>query len=95
MAGLNDLTMAVAGLEELMTKKLRIEPVEGTTMVRIAYEGGGEVPDALKGSFTNATIAKQFIASHLAAHPEKAQEDVEIVKRDERPAQKPKSMTPL
>lgn len=78
-----------------MTKKLRIEPVEGTTMVRIAYEGGGEVPDSLKGSFTNSAIAKQFIAAHIAANPEKAQEDIEIVKRDERPAQKPKSMNPL
>lgn len=79
----------------MSNKILRIEPIEATTMVRIAYTGGGEVPDALKGAFTNATIAKQFIDSWLAANPERAQEQVEVVKRDERPANKPKNMTPL
>lgn len=79
-----------------MSKSFRIEPVEATTMVRIAYVGGGEVPDALKGLFTNITIAKQHLASWQAANPEREVKEVEVVQRgdDSRP-KKPANMSPL
>ena len=54
-----------------MSKQLRIEKVEASTLVKIAYTGGGEVPDALKGSYTNRTEAELAIARWLAANPDK------------------------
>lgn len=59
-----------------MSKKLRIEPVPASTLLRIAFEGGGEVPDALKGHFTTRTIAEAFIRDWAAANPDR---EVEVV----------------
>lgn len=80
-----------------MSKNFRIEPVEASTMVRIAYVGGGEVPDALKGMFTNATIAKQHLAAWAAANPEREVGEPEVVPRgNETTARaKPKQMSSL
>lgn len=54
-----------------MAKQLRIEKVEASTLVRIAWTGGGEVPDALKGGYTNRTEAQAAINRWLAANPNK------------------------
>lgn len=69
-----------------MSKKLRIEAVPNSTLVRIAYEGGGEVPDGLKGHFTTETIARQFIAAWQAANPER---EVELADKQEEPRRGP------
>lgn len=54
-----------------MSKQLRIEKIEATTLVKIAYTGGGEVPDALKGAYTNRTEAELAIKRWLNANPDK------------------------
>lgn len=42
-------------------RSLRIEKVPATTMVCIKWNGGGEVPAALSGSFTSVALARQAI----------------------------------
>lgn len=59
-----------------MAKELRVEKVESSTLVRIAWAGGGEVPDALKGSFTSRTEAERAIERWKSANPSK--EDVVV-----------------
>ena len=54
-----------------MSKQLRIEKVEASTLVKIAYTGGGEVPDALKGSYTSRTEAELAIKRWQTANPGK------------------------
>ena len=54
-----------------MSNQLRIEKIEASTLVKIAYTGGGEVPDALKGAYTNRTEAELAISRWLAANPDK------------------------
>lgn len=54
-----------------MSKQLRIEKIEATTLVRIAFTGGGEVPDSLKGAYTNRTEAEVAIKRWLSANPGK------------------------
>lgn len=63
-----------------MTQKaFRIEPVPQSAMVRIVWEGGGEVPAELSGSYTSPLAAKQHISAWSAANRE-----VEVkVKREE------------
>lgn len=55
-------------------RSLRIEKVPATTLVRIAWNGGGEVPDELKGHYTSPLAAKQAIAVWTS----KAEREVEI-----------------
>lgn len=62
-----------------MAKQLRIEKIEASTLVRVAWTGGGEVPDALKGGFTSRTEAEAAIARWLALNPSK---EVEVVAPD-------------
>lgn len=45
----------------MMSKSLVIEPIPGTTMVQIKFEGGGELPEALKGAWTNRSLAHKAI----------------------------------
>lgn len=54
-----------------MAKQLRVEKVEASTLVRIAWTGGGEVPDALKGSYTSRAEAELAISRWLSANPDK------------------------
>ena len=54
-----------------MSKQLRIEKIDASTLVRIAYTGGGEVPDSLKGAYTNRVEAELAIKRWLAANPGK------------------------
>jgi hypothetical protein len=44
-----------------MTRTLRIEKVPATTLYCIRWNGGGEVPAMLAGSYTNQAAAKQAI----------------------------------
>lgn len=60
-----------------MSKSLRIEPVPASTLVRIAWTGGGEVPDELKGAYTSRTHADLAIKAWQAANPER---DVQVEK---------------
>lgn len=50
-----------------MPRSLRIEKVPATTLVRIAWNGGGEVPNALSGTYTSHASAKLAIAVWKAA----------------------------
>lgn len=45
-----------------MTRSLRIEKVPSTTLVCVKWNGGGEVPAALSGTYTSPAAAKQAIA---------------------------------
>lgn len=63
-----------------MAKALRIESVPASTLVRIAWTGGGEVPDELKGSYTSRTNAKLAIAAWQASNPDR---EVEVEKAGE------------
>lgn len=50
-----------------MTRSLRIEKVPATTLVRIVWNGGGEVPAVLSGNYTSALQARFAIESWKAA----------------------------
>ena len=45
-------------------KELRIERLPGGGLLRIAYSAGGEVPDELKGRFTQARYAEAALAAY-------------------------------
>lgn len=62
-------------------KNLVIEPVPASALVRVAYEGGGEVPDELKGWYMTPRDAKEAIEVWRAKNPER-ELDV-VVKREE------------
>lgn len=66
-----------------MTKTFRIEPVPASGLVRIAYEGGGEVPDELKGGWTTAANAKMAIAAWQAKNPDRTQEAPRVVTEEQ------------
>jgi hypothetical protein len=48
-------------MSETNERSLRIEKVPASTLVRIAWNGGGEVPQSLQGSFTSHAAARQAI----------------------------------
>lgn len=63
-----------------MSKNLVIEKVPQSTLCRIKWEGGGELPEQLKGEFTNSAVAKVFIASWLSQNPDR---EVEVLVPDQ------------
>lgn len=70
-------------------KNLRIESDPGSALVRIAFEGGGEVPDMLKGLYTSPADAQRAIEVWKAS----GGRDVEVkvqADEDERKAQEAK-----
>jgi hypothetical protein len=79
-----------------MTEKrsLRVEKVPASTMLKIAWNGGGEVPPGLQGHFTSHFEAKAAIANWLAANGKevevtepKLDEQAEKTKRGRPPIQ--------
>lgn len=50
-----------------MTRSLRIEKVPATTLVRVVWNGGGEVPGVLSGTYTSHAAAKLAIDVWKAA----------------------------
>lgn len=68
-----------------MSKALRIEPVPASTLVRIAWTGGGEVPDELKGAYTSRANAQLAIAAWKASNPDR---EVEVEKAHEQKVEK-------
>ena len=44
-----------------MTRSLRIEKVPSTTLVCIKWNGGGEVPATLSGTYTSVALAQKAI----------------------------------
>lgn len=52
-----------------MSKALVVVPVPASALVEIKYEGGGEVPDQLKGYFTSVMTAQARIREWLARNP--------------------------
>lgn len=48
-------------------KNLRLVPDETTALIRIEWEGGGEVPLELSGSYTDTPNAQRAIAAYMAA----------------------------
>lgn len=81
-----------------MSKSLRIEPVPNSTMVRFAWNGGGQLPEALSGSYTNRKTAEQALKQWLATQDDR---EVELDEQKEEaprrgPGRPPKSsMSPL
>lgn len=55
-------------------KNIRIEQVPSSALVRCAYEGGGELPAELQGTFTSPRDAKLAIDVYMA----KQNRDVEV-----------------
>lgn len=79
-----------------MTKSLRIEPVPESSLVRIAWEGGGSVPTELEGMWTNATVAQERITAWRAANPDRDVPEARVVPRgDEQKPSRPKTFSSL
>lgn len=47
-------------------RTIRIEPAPGTACVQFAWNGGGELPDALKGMYTSPAAAKRALTDYNA-----------------------------
>lgn len=62
-------------------KNLRIEPVPASALVQIAWEGGGELPEDLKGAYMTPADAKRAIEVWKASHPDRNPEV--IVQREQ------------
>lgn len=62
-------------------RSLRIEQVPATTLVRIAWNGGGELPEELKGHYTTPAEAKKAIQNWEAKS--KRGVDVEVKRPDD------------
>lgn len=45
-------------------RELKVYPAE-MSMFKISYEGGGETPDDLKGTYTSASVAQRAIIRYL------------------------------
>ena len=46
-------------------KSIILKPVEGSSLIRIVFESGGELPPEFEGAFTDATSAKKAIEKYL------------------------------
>lgn len=70
-------------------RTLRIEPVPATALVRVAWNGGGELPKALKGYYTSVKDAQRAIDvwSTNQSRPE-----VIVVPKDARDDMDPKKL---
>lgn len=68
-------------------KSLKIEPYPNSGLVKVAYEGGGEVPDQLKGAFTSPAAAKAAIEV-WKANENKAEVEVKVTREEEEKAAK-------
>jgi hypothetical protein len=70
-------------------RTLRIEPVPATALVRVAWNGGGELPQALKGYYTSVKDAQRAIDvwSTNQSRPE-----VIVVPKDPRDDMDPKKL---
>lgn len=65
-----------------MTKReLKVVPVENSTLYRVVWDGGGELPDMLKSNYTSPAEAKTAIARWKATKT--ASEEVDLYKKDE------------
>jgi len=64
-----------------LKKNLLIRSIPASTMVEIYWEGGGELPSALKGAFTNIKTAKQAIATFLDS-TDREEQLLEAYKKD-------------
>lgn len=63
-------------------RQLRIEKVPASTLVRVAWEGGGELPKVLKSEYTSPTAAQNAINAWMASENREV-EMVELYKKDE------------
>lgn len=76
-----------------MTRSLRIEKVPSSTLLCIKWNGGGEIPGVLSGTYTSYHAANQAIKAWLA---EQSEREVEVVapELDEQAAQAKKRGRP-
>jgi len=58
----NKVSTVEAGKDK---KNLIVMRKEGTTLWRIGFEGGGEVPQKLAGLYTSTKVAEQAIKDYL------------------------------
>lgn len=72
----------------MSTRTLRIEPVPASTLCRIVWNGGGEVPAVLSGHFTSPAAAKMHIDSWLASQPDRDIGETVVVQRESQGEQK-------
>lgn len=63
-------------------KRLIVEQVPGSTLHRLKWEGGGELPHSLKGSYTSVKEAQHAIA-RWEADENREVEMLEAYKMDE------------
>lgn len=61
-------------------RALIIEPIPQSANLRIVWDGGGQVPNALSGQYTTHAAAKQAIIIWLAEQPDR---EVEILTPEE------------
>lgn len=71
-----------------MSKSLRIEAVPNSTLVRFAWNGGGELPAALSGTYTNRKTAEQAMNEWLATQTDR-EVVLEASKAEEQPRRGP------
>lgn len=71
-----------------MTKKaFVISPVPQTTHVRVHYEGGGEVPAVLQGTFTSRAIADRAIKNYWLSFHYNEPQIIDVVAEEEKAKQ--------
>lgn len=76
-------------------RSLRIEKVPATPLVRVVWNGGGEVPAELSGCYTSHAAAKQAIAEYSAKVGREIQEEspsLDEAKEVRKPGRPPKSI---
>ena len=66
----------------LETDGKQIELFHEGFSVRARFVGGGELPDALKGSWTNKDFAKNAVLKYLSNKPKKEKVDLKLNKAD-------------
>lgn len=75
--------------ESNVTKReLIIVATPASTLLHVEWDGGGEVPDMLKGQFTSPMEAQNAIARYLDSK-DRAQQEVVLMKKDDEAKQAP------
>ncbi len=69
-------------------KALIIEPVPQSTLVKIRWRGGGEVPAVLDGTYTSAILAKRAVNTWLAQEDQQGRQVEVLVAREEEEREK-------
>lgn len=69
-----------------MSKSIRIEAVPSSTLVKFAWNGGGELPAELSGTYTNTAAAMQAFRAWIANQKDR---EVNLEQKEEAPKRGP------